>query len=146
MDEPTVFISFDLDHDQDLCDRLIEQAKRGSLGFEVSGQSERRGLQGEQFGSVRREIRRADQVVVLCGEHTSGSAEVFAELRIAQEERKPYLLVWGRRESMCTKPEGSKSSEGMYGWTPPILREQVALASRTAAADANATTKRSTKP
>lgn len=140
VNHPTVFISFDLDHDQDLYDLLIEQSSRGRLGFRVSGRSERRSLQDAEFSGVRREIRKADQVIVLCGEHTSGSAGVFAELQIAREEKKPYLLIWGRRECMCTKPEGAKSGEGMYGWTQPILREQIALASREVAAAAQAST------
>ncbi len=138
MSNPNVFISFDLDHDQDLCDLLVEQAANGALGFDVSGQSERRRLREVEYTGVRREIRKADQVIVICGEHTGGSVGVFAELRIAQEEHKPYFLIWGRRESMCTKPEGAKSWEGMYGWTYPILREQVTLTSRKAASDAKA--------
>ena len=138
MSQPTVFVIFDLDHDLDLCDRLIDQAAERALGFDVSGRSERRRLQGTEQTSVRREIRKADQVIVICGEHTSGSLGVLAELRIAQEERKPYLLVWGRRECMCTKPEGAKVGEGIYGWTDAILREQVALASRKVASDAKA--------
>ncbi len=135
---PNVFVSFDLDHDQDLCDRLEEQATQGGLGFDVTGRSERRRFRVAEYASVRHAIRSADQVIVLCGEHTSASAEVFAEVRIAQEEHKPYLLVWGRRERMCTKPECAGPNEGMYGWTRPILREQVVLASRKVAAEAKA--------
>ena len=57
---------------------------------------------------------------------------VFAELRIAQEEQKPYFLLWGRREIMCTKPTGAKSSEGMYSWTSQILQDQITLTTRKA--------------
>ena len=138
MTSPNVFISFDLDHDQDLCDLLISQSECGKLDFEISGQSERRRLRDVECVSIRREIHKADQVIVLCGEHTDGSKGVFNELRIAQEERKPYFLVWGRRECMCTKPEGAKSWDGMYGWTYPILREQLSLAARKASVDQQA--------
>jgi len=48
-----------------------------------------------------------------------------AELRIIHEEGKPYLLLWGRRERMCTKPEGAKSTDVMYSWTREILERQM---------------------
>ena len=73
---------------------------------------------------VRRRICEADEVIVICGEHTAASMRVGAELRIAQEEQKPCFLLWGRRESMCTKPVGSKRDEGMYSWTWKTLQSQ----------------------
>ena len=39
---------------------------------------------------------------------------------------------------MCTKPEGAKSTEGIYGWTTQILRDQVTLTTRNAEQDAKA--------
>ena len=57
---------------------------------------------------------------------------VSAELRIAQEEQKPYFLLWGRREIMCTKPVGSKRDEGMYSWTWGILQNQIVTTLRQA--------------
>jgi hypothetical protein len=62
------------------------------------------------------------------------------ELRIAQEEQIAYVLLWGRREIMCTKPIGAKRTEGMYSWTRQILLEQITLALRKADADAQAAT------
>ena len=53
-----------------------------------------------------------------------------AELRVAQQERTPYFLLWGRREIMCTKPIGAKPADGMYSWTRQILEEQITVASR----------------
>ena len=58
-----------------------------------------------------------------------------AELRVAQQERTPYFLLWGRREIMCTKPIGAKPADGMYSWTRQILQEQFTLASRRTGAD-----------
>jgi hypothetical protein len=57
---------------------------------------------------------------------------VAAELRIAREEGKPYLLLWGRRELMCTKPEGAKPSDAMYSWTRDILESQLSATLRNA--------------
>jgi len=127
-----IFVSFDLDHDSDLYDLFFEQSTSASLGFEVSGRSEASTLKDPEGVGLRRRIREADQVIIICGEHTDASMGVFAELRIAQEEQKPYLLLWGRRDSMCTKPTGSKASEGMYSWTSQILQDQITMMTRNA--------------
>ena len=63
-------------------------------------------------------------------------------IRIVQEERTPYILLWGRREIMCTKPVGAKPAEGMYSWTRQILQDQITLTLRKARADAMAETVR----
>ena len=79
---------------------------------------------------MRRRIRNADQVIFICSENTESSASMSTELRIAQQEQTPYFLLWGRREIMCTKPVGAKSAEGMYMWSPQVLQDQIAIASR----------------
>jgi hypothetical protein len=127
-----IFMSFDLDHDQDLHDLLVEQSLRETSGFEISARSEARTKTGLSDEKVRRRIRKADEVIVICGEHTEASARVSAELRIAQEEQKPYFLLWGRREIVCTKPAGAKSLDGMYSWTSQILQDQITLMTRKA--------------
>ena len=71
-------------------------------------------------------------MIVLCSEHTESSVTMSAELRMAQEAKIPYLLLWGRRDCMCTKPGGAKPSDGIYKWTLPMLRYQVACVSRQA--------------
>jgi hypothetical protein len=50
---------------------------------------------------------------------------VSAELAIAQAEEKPYVLLWGRRESMCKKPKGARADDGIYSWAPGVLEQQV---------------------
>jgi hypothetical protein len=127
-----VYMSFDLDHDQDLRDLLLEQSRSLASGFEISARSERRTATGLCEEKVRRRIRDADEVIVICGEHTGTSAGVSAELRIAQEEQKPYFLLWGRRESMCTKPSTARPKEGMYSWTWEILQNQIVTTLRNA--------------
>ncbi|HEY7818335.1 MAG TPA: TIR domain-containing protein [Vicinamibacteria bacterium] len=137
MSKVHVFVSFDLEHDEDLYERLVAQSRTPSSGFAVSGGS-KRSTTHLATESVRRQIREADQVIVICGEHTEASACVGAELLVAQEEQTPYFLLWGRRDSMCTKPHGAKTAEGMYSWTRQILQEQITFTSRKAAADAAA--------
>ncbi len=127
-----IFLSFDLDHDQDLHDLLLEQSLTRASGFEISARSEARTMTDLWDEKLRRRICAADEVIVICGEHTAASARVGAELRIAQEEQKPYFLLWGRRESMCTKPVGSKRDEGMYSWTWEILQNQIVTTLRQA--------------
>ncbi len=127
-----VYVSFDIDHDRELYERLLAQA-RGS-GFCVSGESEFVSSHDLWTERARRRIREADEVIVICGEHSEASQGMSAEIRIAQEEKTPYFLLWGRRGEMCTKPIGAKSAEGMYNWTREILEDQVAIALRRARA------------
>jgi hypothetical protein len=127
-----IFTSFDLDHDQDLHDRLLEQSLRHASGFEISARSENHTMTDLWEERVRRRISEVDEVIVICGEHTADSGRVSTELRIAQEEQTPYFLLWGRRECMCTKPAGAKRDEGMYSWTWEILLNQITATLRNA--------------
>jgi hypothetical protein len=126
-----IFVSFDLEHDADLCAQLLAQSAIPSFGFEVTGQSRARSANEPPGDAVRRQIREADEVIVICGEHTEESIRVSAELRMAQEEQKPYFLLWGRRERMCTKPVSAKRNEGMYRWTSDVLQLQISSTLRT---------------
>lgn len=132
MDKVHIFVSFDLDHDADLCDLLLEQSGVSSFGFEVSGRSKGRSVDRLPGKAVRRRIREADAVIVICGEHTGESPRVSAEVRMAQEEQTPYFLLWGRRERMCTKPLSAKRDEGMYIWTSENLQNRIVLTLRNA--------------
>jgi hypothetical protein len=120
-----IFMSFDPDHDGDLHDLLLEQSRKQSSGFEISARSEAATMTDRWDEKVRRQISQADEVIVICGENTGSSVRVSAELRIAQEEQKPYFLLWGRRDRMCTKPVGSKRDDSMYSWTWQILQDQI---------------------
>jgi hypothetical protein len=120
-----LYVSFDLEHDRDLHDRLLAQSGE-SAAFTVASGSEAGDMTETWVASARLRITEADEVVVICGEHTDDSSRVSAELKIAQEERKPYVLLWGRREKMCKKPQGARSIDGMYGWTAAVLERQLA--------------------
>ena len=127
-----IFMSYDLENDEDLYDLLLAQSLKPSSGFEISARSDAGTTMDRLDEKVRRRICAADEVIVICGEHTQSSPRVCAELRIAQEEQKPYFLLWGRRESMCTKPVGAKRDEGMYNWTWEILQNQIVTTLRNA--------------
>jgi hypothetical protein len=136
-----VFVSFDIERDRELFEELRTQSS--SSGFEVLGCSEPQSASDVWGERVRRRIRSADQVIFICNEHTEDSASMGAELRIAQQERIPYFLLWGRREIMCTKPVGAKSADGIYSWTQQVLQDQIAITSRSTHTDAIAETLRS---
>ena len=128
-----VFVSFDERHDIDLSDRFLEQSRRAGSPFEVVSDASSSMRSRGWSEHPRASIRSADEVVVLCGEHTHESLRVSMELEIACEEDKPYVLVWGRRESMCTKPDSARPGDGMYSWTRETLESQLAAALRAAA-------------
>jgi hypothetical protein len=127
-----VFMSFDPLHDEDLKARLLEEAAHSCSGFEILACSEVAEMSDAWFARARHRIGASDEVIVICGEHTEDSRQVAAEVEIAQAAQKPYFLLWGRRDVMCKKPLGARASDGMYSWTPAILREQVALTLRLA--------------
>jgi len=137
-----VFVSFDIENDKELYELLLTQSRSPSSGFAVLGGSERSADTDVGSERVRRRIREADQVIVICGKHTETSTRVSAELLIAQEEQIPYFLLWGRREIMCTKPIGAKPADGMYSWTGQILQDQIAFTFRKTRTDAVAETLR----
>ena len=89
-------------------------------------------MTGRWHDGVRRRVRAADEVIVICGEHTAESDRMHAELRIAQEEQKPYLLLWGRRERMCSMPIGVARTAAMYTWTRETLVHLIAQTLRDA--------------
>jgi hypothetical protein len=130
MDTVRIFMSFDPLHDDDLKARLFGEAAMSASGFEIAGCSEAAELTEAWNARVRRRIEAVDEVIIICGVHTRDSMQTATEIGIAQQQQKPYFLLWGRRELMCTKPVGAKPNEGMYSWTTPILRDQIALTLR----------------
>jgi hypothetical protein len=133
-----VFASFDVVHDRDLYARLVAESGEPGLSMTVSGGSEPFTPEDGWSQRTRGRIQRAGRILVICGAHTGASLGVAAELLIAKEERKPCLLLWGRRDLMCTKPAGAKPSDGMYSWTSSILHQQFAAMSRVAEREAAA--------
>ncbi|GIW64634.1 MAG: hypothetical protein KatS3mg092_0567 [Patescibacteria group bacterium] len=112
-----VFISFDYDHDIDLKNLLVGQAKNEDSPFEITDMSVKEELTGDWKEKVRQRIKRVDQVIIICGEHTDSASDVAAELKITQEEGKPYFLLWGRSDKNCVKPKTAKDNDKIYKWT-----------------------------
>lgn len=112
-----VFISFDYDHDNDLKNLLVGQARHPDSPFEITDLSIKEAISKNWKENARRRIKSCDVVAVICGEYTNSASGVSAELKIAQEEGIPYFLLWGRTNEVCIKPVSAKSTDKMYRWT-----------------------------
>jgi hypothetical protein len=119
------FISFDFDHDEDLRNLLVGQAKNPDSPFEIKDRSLKEPLTGDWKEKVRRRMENIDVVIVICGEYTHTAAGVSAELSIAREENKPYFLLWGRNDKSCTKPKSALDSDKIYKWTWENLKQLI---------------------
>lgn len=125
MAKTRAFISFDFDHDEDLRNLLVGQAKNPDSPFEIADMSLREPLTGDWKEKVRVRIKRVDQVIVMCGEYTDTASGVNAELVITQEEKKPYFLLRGRSDKQCKKPKSAKASDKIYDWTWDNLKKLI---------------------
>ena len=121
-----VFISFDFDHDAELRDALVGQAKNSDSPFSIADWSVHERFEANWRERVRDRIRRTDLTIVICGEHTHTARGVAAELTMTQEESKPYFLLWGRPQGNCTKPAMARSADKIYRWTWENLKQLIA--------------------
>lgn len=120
-----VFISFDIDHDEGAKIMLAGQAKLPDSPFDFKDASVKEHLTGDWKEKVRRRMDNIDVVIVLCGEHTHQSSGVATELTIAQEKDVEYFLLSAYSDKTCTKPTSGKSSDKVYKWTWPNLKELI---------------------
>jgi hypothetical protein len=111
-----VFISFDFDHDEDLKNLLVGQSRNPDSPFDISDWSVKTVSANWQV-DARNRIRRADQVAVICGEHTDTATGVNTEIRLAREEGKPYFLLAGRANGRNRRPTAALASDKLYNWT-----------------------------
>ena len=121
-----VFISFDFDHDEELRDALVGQAKNPDSPFEIADWSVHEPFDSNWKQKVRDRIYRTDLTIVICGTHTHTAKGVAAELTITQEEQKPYFLLRGRPRKTCTKPAMALKSDKIYKWTWDNLKQLIA--------------------
>ncbi len=112
-----VFISFDYDHDQDLKNLLVGQAKNPDTPFQIRDWSVKEPMTGDWKAKVRARIRQTDLTIVICGQFTHTATGVAAEHSITKEELNPYFLLWGRADKSCTKPTSATPSDTVYRWT-----------------------------
>lgn len=120
-----VFISFDYDHDLDLKNLLVGQAKNEDSPFQIADFSIKEAISDDWKRKARTRIKGCDVVVVICGEHTDTATGVSAEVKITQEEKVDYFLLWGRSGKTCKKPKAAKTSDKMYKWTWDNLKKLI---------------------
>jgi hypothetical protein len=120
-----VFTAFDFDHDDSLRNLLVGQSKHEDSPFEMHDWSVKEPFTGDWKAKVRTRIRSVDQVIVLCGEYTHTATGVSAELEIAQNEMKPYFLLWGYSDKTCTKPKAATADDKIYKWTWENLKKLI---------------------
>ena len=53
-------------------------------------------------------------MIVIYGEYTDAANGVAAEVKITQEEGKPYFLLWSRSDKTCVKPRTTKVCDKIY--------------------------------
>jgi hypothetical protein len=121
-----VFISFDFDHDEDLRNLLVGQAKNPGSPFEIADWSVKEAFSGDWKTKVRDRIRRVDQVAVICGHYTDRATGVSAEITIARAEGKPYFLLAGRSSGTNKKPASALAADTIYNWTWENLKILIA--------------------
>lgn len=121
-----VYISFDFDHDEDLKNFLVGQAKNEDSPFEISDWSLQAAVDGDWRKKAAERIRRANQVAVICGHDTDSATGVSAEILIAREEEKPYFLLKGRATGAVKKPAAAFAADKIYDWTWDNLKTLIA--------------------
>ena len=122
----SAFISFDFDHDEELRDALVAQAKNPDSPFSITDWSVKELITENWRNHVRDRIRRTDLTIVICGEHTHDAAGVAAEVTIVREEGKPYFLLKGRPNNTCTRPRPVLRTDKIYKWTWKNLKSLIA--------------------
>ena len=120
------FISFDFDHDENLRNLLVGQAKNPDSPFSIADWSVSEPMTGNWREKVRDRIHRTHLTIVICGAHTRTATGVAAELNITREEKKPYFLLGGRPNKTCTKPVTAYPSDKIYKWTWENLKKLIA--------------------
>lgn len=112
-----VFISFDVDHDEEIKRALAAQAKLPDSPFDFTDASIKEPLLGDWKAKVRGRMNNIDIVIVLCGESTHTASGIAAELTIAQEKKVPYFLLAAYSDKYCTKPTSAQAEDKVYKWT-----------------------------
>ncbi|MBB3948395.1 hypothetical protein GGQ73_004382 [Rhizobium skierniewicense] len=120
-----VFTSFDFDNDEDLRNLLVGQSRNPDSPFSLADWSVKAHMTGDWKEKVRTRIRSVDQVIVMCGTNTNIATGVSVEVMIAQEEKIPYFLLWGRSGKTCVKPVAALSTDKIYKWTWPNLKSLI---------------------
>jgi hypothetical protein len=125
-----LFVCFDSERDEDLRALFSRQCVTPGSHLDVVDWSRDERPHAGWEAKLRSRLEAVDAVVVLCGEGTHEAANVSREFGIAQEQGKPYVLVWGRRSGTCTRPASALADDHFYSWSWGVLAEQLQHAIR----------------
>ena len=120
-----VFISFDYDHDAVLKEFVVGQAMLPGSPFQIIDHSIKE-ASPDWKEKARLRIRRAHQMIVLCGHHTDTATGVNVEIALAREERTPYFLMVGYADGKYRKPTAALATDKVYNWTWDNLKALLA--------------------
>lgn len=125
MTKPRIFISFDFDHGENLWNLPVGQSKNDDSPFEIADWSLKEPVNGNWKEKIKTRIRSCNQMIGICGEYTENAISINHETKVAQDEEKPYFLLYGRSDKDCKKPSAAKSSDKMYKWTWDNLKNLI---------------------
>lgn len=112
-----LFISFDYENDKEVKGDMISQSKQPNFPFEIVDLSINEAVDEKWKEYARKQIRKSDVVIFMCGRYTDHAKGVSAEMSITKEEKKPYFLLKGRRKGEVEKPQGALSTDLVHKWT-----------------------------
>lgn len=122
MAKKRVFISFDVDHDENIKILLAGQAKLADSPFDFIDASVKQHLMGDWKAKVKGRMANIDVVVVLCGQHMTSATGVSAEIEIARQTGTSYFLLSAYSDKTCNKPTSALPADKLYNWTWPNLK------------------------
>jgi len=125
MPKKRAFISFDYDHDEDIRMLLIGQTQHPDTPFDFTDRSVKEHMSGDWKTKVKGRISNTDLTIVICGQWTHSATGVAEELRLTRELGKPYFLLAGRANVVCTRPTTALPSDKIYQWTWDNLKALV---------------------
>jgi len=115
MAKKRAFISFDFDHDEDLRNLLVGQAKNPESPFEISDYSVRKPWAENNWETKCLErIKKTEIVIIIVGEYTYRAEGVLTEIKLAKIAEVPYFGLHGRSDKNCPVPGGLDKT---YKWT-----------------------------
>jgi len=109
-----VLVSFDLDHDNDLKTRLVDESAAPDSLFTVCDFSIRE-VAVDWKDKARKRIANVDLLLAICGDHTETAANVNFEIALAREAQKPYFLLDGR-PGRSQKPVAASADDRVLHW------------------------------
>ena len=125
MSKPRVFISFDLQNDDDLRDLILEQGSGPDFPLAIVDWSNTNGVGDVARQELQQRFTAVDLIVVLCGEMTHQADNVSFELAVGEEADKPNVLLWGRKGRLVCAPKAAGPKDQIHEWSWEVLERIV---------------------